>query len=33
MQVRDKKALGIDFIFPILLIAIGIVLSTTQFYT
>jgi hypothetical protein len=28
MQVRDKKTLGIDTIFPILLILCGLALST-----
>jgi len=31
MQVRDRKTLGIDTIFPILLIIIGLALATINF--
>ena len=31
MQVRDKKTLGIDTIFPVLLILVGLALSTISF--
>ena len=32
MQVRDKKTLGIDTIFPILLILVGLALSTVAIF-
>jgi len=31
MQVRDKKTLSIDTIFPVLLIIVGLALSTISF--
>lgn len=32
MQVRDRKTLGIDTIFPILLIIVGLALATISFF-
>jgi len=32
MQVRDSKTLGIDTIFPILLVVIGLALSTVTVF-
>ena len=31
MQLRDKKTLGIDTIFPVLLIIVGLALATISF--
>ena len=33
MQVRDIKTLSIDLLFPIILILVGLVLATTEFFT
>ena len=32
MQIRDRKTLGIDTIFPILLIIVGLALATISFF-
>lgn len=32
MQVRDRKTLAIDTIFPVLLIIVGLALSTISFF-
>lgn len=33
MQIRDKKSLCIDLVFPLLLILVGLFLATTNFYS
>ena len=33
MQVRDSKAFSMDLLFPVIIIVVGIVLASTQFFS